>query len=208
MYKQSGLLRPKLTSPFFNVHVCLGSGRDSPSLKLPYMSRAEAVKPWQPGQRLSVRNWTIKLPSQHKTPSPSEPRQDVLVKAGRCYSTYLPRLLKPRWWISCYICRTTWQIVKNYNNISSIPQTAGEFKNIICVGLGTAFLKQMLQIITVNGFYNLLGLTMLLGNTAQTCSLRLELLEIDTRQNAMNRSYLFSFCPNHSRGRISSNWYI
>ncbi len=127
------LLRPKLTSPFFNVHVCLGSGRDSPSLKLPYMSRAEAVKPWQPGQRLSVRNWTINLPSQHKTPSPSEPRQDFLVMAGRCYSTYLSRLLKPRWWISCYICRTTWQIIKNYSkHIKHTPQTAGEFKNIIC----------------------------------------------------------------------------
>lgn len=52
-----------------------------------------------------------------QTLSPSEPRQDFLVMAGRCYSTYLylSRLLKPRWWISCYICRTTWQIVKNYS---------------------------------------------------------------------------------------------
>jgi len=45
-----GLLRPELTSPFFSIHVCFGSGRDSSSLELSYMSRAEAVKPWQPGQ--------------------------------------------------------------------------------------------------------------------------------------------------------------
>lgn len=97
-----GLLRPELTSPFFTVHVCLGSGCDSSSLELTYMSRAEAVKPWQPGQGLSVRNWSVNLPSHHKPPSPSEP--DFLVMFGRCYSTYLSRLLKPTCWISCYIC--------------------------------------------------------------------------------------------------------